>query len=182
MRGTPSQPISSLPARILSPIFLFIFSLLFTFPPSPSLALVPVPPLPRALASIFLHPLISAVPVHILHTVYISLLSLARQPFTNCLPSPSLFLPRFIVSSIKSIYNSASLSNCCATKIFHGGSFNSNAVMVSAFCPLLLYQCVVEDVFFLFFLFFSPEMQRDILRLSVKTSVYSFNNPPCFFF
>lgn len=37
----------------------------------------PLPPLPQALVSIFLHPLVSAVPVHILHTVYISLLSLA---------------------------------------------------------------------------------------------------------
>ena len=154
MRGTPPNQSHRSLRTSFRPFFFFFFLLLFSFPLSPSLALLPVPPLPRALASFFLHPLLSPVPVHILHTVYISLLSLARQPFTNCLPSPSLFLPRFIVSSIKSIYNSASLSNCCATKIFHGGSFNSNAVMVSAFCPLLLYQCVVR----MFFFFFS-EMQ-----------------------
>lgn len=47
--------------------------------------------------------------------------------------------PLFIICSIKSIYNSGSSSNCCATKIFYGNSFNSNAIMVPAICPVLLY-------------------------------------------
>lgn len=57
----------------------------------------------------------------------------------------SFLFPLFIVSSIKSIYNSGSLSNCCATKILYGGGFNSNAVVVSAICPVLLYLCVVSS-------------------------------------
>lgn len=76
-----------------------------------------------------------------LSTSHFSLLPTAiHQVFAISFP-----FPLFIVSSIKSIYNSGSLSNCCATKIFYGGGFNSNAAVVSAICPVLLYLCVVSS-------------------------------------
>lgn len=124
MRGTP--PNLRIPCTHPLPIFTAIcFFLLLC--PEPNLTSLPLPHLPRAL--------ISSEQVFVLtvRTVYSSLLSLpCRQLFAKTL-AISFPSPQFIVSSIKSIYKSGSLSNCCATKMFYSVTFNSTCCFTACY-------------------------------------------------
>lgn len=119
------------------------FLLLFTglSPPAAYLSHLSLPPLPRAhwsssfcilssqQCTFFTRPM-SHFPL---------LLTAIHQLFAISFP-----FPLFIVSSFKSIYNSGSLNNCCTTKICYSGNLNSNAVLVSAICPVLQHSCLVK--------------------------------------
>lgn len=143
------------------------------FPPSLFLSHLSLPPLPRALVSIFFassHLCSSFFTLSVSHFSHLP--TAIHQLFAISFP-----FPLFIISSIKSIYNTGSLNNCCAIKIFYRGSFNSNPVVVSSVSPVLLYWCKVS----------SANQLNSILKawcynvihteVICETPEYSFKNP-----
>lgn len=138
MRGTP-PPNLIIPSTHSSPIFTPIY--FFPLPQGLSLALVPSTSSSGHWSPSFC--ILSS--QQFLCTFFTRSISHFSPLQTTIHQLFTISFPLFIVSSIKSIYNSGYFSNCCATKILYGGSFNSNADVVSAICPRLQHQHIVSS-------------------------------------